>query len=343
MQNKDFVFILEAGVNHDGNLDRALELVAQASRTGADYIKFQTYSASKIAARTSPSYWDLKEESTSSQIELFSKYDGFSREDYIALANECERVNIGFMTTCFDVDWVDQLDSIIPVYKVASADITNFQLLECIAKKNKPIILSTGAATLLEIQSALDLIRNYNSRNVSLLHCVLNYPTLAENAALGRIKVLADEFPDLTIGYSDHTKPRDSNQAIQMSYNFGARVFEKHFTWNTSATGNDHYHSFGELEAKDMIAALRKSILMERFDEESFVRNQEAARSFARRGLYAARDLLAGEPILSTDIIPLRPPIGEEGFGGDEFLYLIGKHLNSGIAEGSPFLRSYFE
>jgi sialic acid synthase SpsE len=340
---RDFVFILEAGVNHDGNLERALELVRQASRTGADYIKFQTYSASKIAAKTSPSYWDLNEESTTSQIELFAKYDGFSRGDYLKLAEECERQNIGFMTTCFDVDWVEQLDSIIPMYKVASADITNFQLLECIAKKNKPIILSTGAATLLEIRSALDLIAKFNSRPVTLLHCVLNYPTPAENAALGRIQVLADSFPNLKLGYSDHTKPKDSTQAIQMAYDFGARVFEKHFTWNTSATGNDHYHSFGEIEATKMIASLRNAAIMEEFDEATFVRNQVSARTFARRGLYAVKKLTAGHVITANDVIPLRPPIGEKGFGGNEFFDLIGKRLNSDVPEDSPFLRSYFE
>ena len=336
----DFVFILEAGVNHDGDLGQAIQLIREAAKTGADFIKFQTYTAEKIAATNSPSYWDLSEEPTSSQIELFSKYDGFSKQNYRQLADEANKAGIGFMTTCFDKEWVDALDEVIPQYKIASADLTNFSLLSEIAKKDKAMILSTGAATFAEIHRAIDLIRKYTQAPISLLHCVLNYPTSASNAALGRIKSLGEEFPGHLIGYSDHTKPSDSFQAIQIAYDFGARVFEKHFTLNPDGRGNDHYHSFTTHEARTTIENLNRAGSMSFFNEDSFIANQEPAILFARRGIYATRTLLAGDFIQEDSMIPLRPSIGPEGFGGEDFFNLIGKRVTADIEAGCAIPRN---
>jgi N-acetylneuraminate synthase len=341
--NSDFVFILEAGVNHDGDFEEAIELVREAAKTGAHYIKFQTYSADKIAAPESPSYWDLSEEPTNSQIELFSKYDGLTKENYKLLAEEAEGLGIGFMTTCFDKDWVNLLDEIIPQYKVASADITNFSLLSEIAKKNKGIVLSTGAATFSEIHAAIELIRRYSGAPVALLHCVLNYPTSASNAALGRINALKIEFPEHIIGYSDHTKPSDSFQAIQIAYDFGARVFEKHFTLKPQGKGNDHYHSFTTKDAVLAIEALIRAQSLTSFEETSFIANQESARKFARRGIYATRTLLVGDVLDESSLIPLRPSVGPNGFGGEEFFNLIGRRVSIKVEEGSAIQRNFLE
>jgi N-acetylneuraminate synthase len=338
--NKNFTFILEAGVNHDGDLGRARQLIREAAQTGADFIKFQTYTANKIAAKISPSYWDLSEEPTTSQIELFSKYDGFTRKDYISLSEEAESCGIGFMTTCFDKDWVDELDPIISQYKIASADITNFQLISHIASKDKPILLSTGAATFEEIRNALDIMREKTKKPISILHCVLNYPTSAENASLERILLLKKEFPGFEIGYSDHTKPDDSAQSLQIALNFGATVFEKHFTWDVRGAGNDHYHSFGVAEARKVIQDLQKSELLSHYNEQRFIENQIPARIYARRGLYAAKDVQAGHIITESDIIPLRPPLLLDGFGGDEFFDLIGKKVLLPLSQGEAFTKS---
>lgn len=341
--NSDFSFILEAGVNHDGNFQRAVELIHAASETGAHYIKFQTYTADKIAAKVSPSYWDLNEESTTSQIELFSKYDGFTVSDYYQLAKESSKVGIGFMTTCFDREWVDALDPILDQYKIASADITNFQLLSHIAKKGKPLLISTGAATFNEISEAVKLVSSLSSSRISLLHCVLNYPTSAENASLDRISRLALEFPSNQIGYSDHTKPHDSFTSIQTAYSLGARVFEKHFTWSTAEQGNDHYHSFDSAQAVEMISLLNKVKKLSAYDDETFLLNQQPARLYARRGLYAAADLLPGSVITDLDLIPLRPPLGPDGFAGNEISDLIGRKLNRSVLKGDPILKSYLD
>ena len=337
---KNFEFILEAGVNHDGDLERAYELVESAARTGADYIKFQTYTSEKLAARVSPSYWDLKEERTTSQRELFSKYDRFSAKDYFDLAKASGKAGIGFMTTCFDSDWVDALDPIIPQYKIASADITNYKLLSHVASKKKPMLISTGASSFLEIHSAVEFVRGISKVEISLLHCVLNYPTSAENAALDRITRLIEEFPGIRIGYSDHTKPGDSQQALQIAYDLGASVFEKHFTWNESGVGNDHYHSFDENNASELIATLNKSSILKNFSEQKFLEAQDSARKYARRGLYASRNLFKGNLITDLDFIPLRPPIGVEGYSGNEIQDLVGGELLNDILEGEPILKS---
>lgn len=341
MTNKDFTLILEAGVNHNGNLDNAFELVFNAAEAGADFIKFQTYTADTLAAKNSPSYWDLTKESTTSQNELFSKYDSFTSKDYFSLAKEANRLGLGFMTTCFDSYWVDELDAIIPVYKVASADITNFLLLHKIATKHKPIILSTGASTLDEIQSAISMIRTTTSSKISLLHCVLNYPTPPDNACLDRISVLKKRFESFEIGYSDHTNPSDSMQAIQIAYDLGARVFEKHFTIDKTAQGNDHYHSFNKIDAKELIKNLTMSSSLSNYSEDRFIQIQIQARKYARRGIYAANTLQVGHVLTESDLLPLRPTTGPEGFEADQCYNLVGLTLNSVIEAGHPILKNH--
>jgi N-acetylneuraminate synthase len=333
---RDFSFILEAGVNHDGSLDRAHELIESAARTKADYIKFQTYTSRKLAASHSPSYWDLSEEPTTSQRDLFSKYDRFTQKNYFDLATTAKKLGIGFMTTCFDSEWVDLLDPILTQYKIASADITNFQLLKHTALKGKPLLLSTGAATFSEIHAAVELISSVSNQKITLLHCVLNYPTATANASLDRILKLREEFPELTIGYSDHTKPADSFQAIEIAHALGATVFEKHFTWNESGQGNDHYHSFDEKGAREVILNLEKSLVLRNFSEESYIRVQEPARSFARRGLYAARKIIAGTSLRDGDLLPLRPPIGPEGVSANQIEEVIGRIVIDDVLEGDP-------
>lgn len=330
-----YFFILEAGVNHNGDLEEALELVRSAARTGAHAIKFQTYTAEKLAAPISPSYWNLDEESTTSQIELFKKYDGFKFSDYRTIALECQKLDIEFMTTCFDEDWVDLMDPFVDKFKVASADITNFSLLRKIASKSKPIYLSTGASTLEEVHSAVDLIQGASSATLCIMHCVLNYPTEFNNASLSRIKKIRENFPQLEIGYSDHTRPQYSDLALIQASNFGATSFEKHFTLDKNQKGNDHYHSYDEQDVVRVIKNLNTSIEMSHYSESKFISLQKLARSNARRGIYARTDITSGQPLKIENLIMLRP-IHPEGISADEVDYVIGKSLNVDAKKGSP-------
>ena len=169
--------IAEAGVNHGGDIKKAIELIEKAANAGADAIKFQSYKAEKLASRFSPSYWSLSQEPTTSQFDLFKKYDAFWKEEYEILYNHCEKEGIIFLSTPFDIESADFLDELMPVYKIASADISNLPFLRHIAKKNKPILLSTGAATISEIWRAIETINEQDNNDIVLLHCVLNYPT----------------------------------------------------------------------------------------------------------------------------------------------------------------------
>jgi N-acetylneuraminate synthase len=292
-----------------------------------------SYTAEKIAAPLSPSYWDLSEEPIESQVELFKKYDSFTLSDYEVLVKLCQKLKIEFLTSCFDEDWVEKLDPFLLRFKVASADITNYQLLTSISKKNKPILLSTGAATLDEVANAIEVIRKYSKCKISLLHCVLNYPTQHQNANLSRITEIARNFPGYEIGYSDHTKPIDSHMAILIARTLGATIFEKHFTLNKKLKGNDHYHAFDEFDVADILLKIKALDDMMPFSEDKFLDIQDKARRFARRGLYARRDLKPGEIISSDMIISLRP-IPDGGIPAEDISALIGKTLSREFNSG---------
>jgi N-acetylneuraminate synthase len=335
----DYFFILEAGVNHNGNLNEAVELVRSAARTGAHAIKFQTYTAEKLAAPYSPSYWNLDEESTKSQIELFKKYDGLKVADYQVIAGECQKLNIEFMTTCFDEDWVEDLDPLIKRYKIASADITNFPLLRRIASKNKPMYLSTGASSIQEIYTAVEAIREISTAKLCIMHCVLNYPTEFANANLSRITLLREKFRNLEVGYSDHTRPEFSRLAISQALTMGATSFEKHFTLDKSQIGNDHYHSFDEQDVIETLEVIETVNKMNSFNEDSFLEIQEMARKHARRGIYASKILVPGSIILESDLVMLRP-VPDEGFPASEWQDVIGKTVLYEIQAGNSIIRA---
>jgi sialic acid synthase SpsE len=235
--------IAEIGVNHEGSFDKAKMLIELAKEGGANAAKFQTYKANTLASINSPHYWDLEKENTKSQFKLFQKYDCFEPDDYVKLAEHCEKINIDFMSTPFDHFSVDFLDPIMSAYKVASADITNFPLIDLIARKKKPIILSTGASNISEIQDAIAVIQKNGNDQIALLHCILNYPTKNEDANLLMIQGLKKSFPKYTIGYSDHTLPLNNMLSLTTAYILGARIIEKHFTYDKSLPGNDHYHA----------------------------------------------------------------------------------------------------
>jgi sialic acid synthase SpsE len=336
------MMILEAGVNHEGDINQAISLVNEAAKSGADYIKFQTYTAERLAAPNSPSYWNLDDEPTISQRKLFSKFDGFNKSDYFKLSNHARKMGIGFMTTCFDEIWVDELESVISLYKIASADITNLALVKHVANKQKPILLSTGASTFTEIERALETISEVNNEEVCLMHCVLNYPTEPENANLMRIQSLLERFPNFTIGYSDHTRPNFSKIALPIAYALGARVFEKHFTLDKEKQGNDHYHSFN---TDDTIEILEKLKIIDKsleFNENNFVAIQANAREFARRGIYAKIDIKNGDLIQELNTIALRPTHKPDGIDSDSLSKIIGKRLIIDVKKGEAITSRCF-
>ena len=304
--------IAEIGVNHGGSLELAKKLIELAKEGGADAAKFQTYKAETLASKHSPAYWDLSKEPTTSQFKLFQKYDSFGPDDYRALAKHCESVGIDFASTPFDSGAVEMLDPLMPFFKIASADLTNTPLLRQVAATGKPVVLSTGAATAEEVRWAVEMLRSSGCEELSLLHCVLNYPTADENAHLGMITALREEYPDLLIGYSDHTVPDHEMTALCTAYMLGARVIEKHFTHDKSLPGNDHYHAMDVDDLRRFRALVSKMDTMIGGSAAAvdFVETEEIARLNARRSIVLDADVPAGTVLDESMLTYKRPGTG---------------------------------
>ncbi len=323
-ENKYPYIIAEIGVNHEGSLEKAFELVDLAASAGAHAAKFQTYKADTIASVKSPAYWDLKKEDTKTQHELFKKYDNFGEKEYILLHQHCLKKNIEFLSTPFDVDCLAFLDPLLNYYKIASADINNLPLLKEVAKKNKPVILSTGASTIDEIKFSLKYLKDNGCPDVSLLHCILNYPTNYENANLLMIKDLKNIFPDNTIGYSDHTLPDENMFTLIASYLFGALIIEKHFTDNKSLKGNDHYHAMDSKDLQTFCQNIEKINLLSGNNKKKVINTENLARVNARRSIVLKTNLKKGTILSGKEITTKRPGTGIEPVYWDN---IIGKKL----------------
>lgn len=308
-RSKPFL-ILEAGVNHEGSLDTAFEMIDSAAEAGADVIKFQSYKAETLASRNSPAYWDRSKEPTNNQYELFKKHDSFGDDEYRKLAERCEQKDIIFCSTPFDSHFVDFLDSYMPLYKIASADITNLPFMRHIASKGKPILLSTGASNLDEVVKAVDELKKEGCSQIALMHCVLEYPTCAEHVNLNTIPYLQTVFPELTIGYSDHVVPEHSHLSLLAAWMLGADILEKHYTLDKTLEGNDHYHAFDPDDVKEFVSSQRCLKGMLGKNEKVVWPWEEDARKYARRSLVAVRDIAAGMVLTDEMLTAKRPGTG---------------------------------
>lgn len=317
--NKPYL-IAEAGVNHEGSMDLAKRLIDEAAESGANAIKFQTYKADTIASKDSPYYWDLSKEPTKSQHELFKKYDKFWKNEYEQLANHCQSANIEFMSTPFDVDSAKFLNEMMSVFKISSSDITNLPFIEIICDFGKPIILSTGASYLWEIQEAVDLIEK-KGNELCLMHCVLNYPTPNEHANISMIKDISKNFPNVITGYSDHTLPESMDTCLY-AWILGAKIIEKHFTHDKSLPGNDHYHAMDKEDLKLFWKKVKHAELLLGEEKITSLPSEEPARKNARRSLVASCDISVGTKINYNHLTWKRPA---HGISPREINNIIGK------------------
>lgn len=333
-----FILIAEVGVNYYdiaaergiSNMDAAKLMIREAADAGIHAVKFQTYKAGTLAAKASPSYWDRSEESTASQFELFKKFDSFGKNEYSELKDYADSCGIEFLSTAFDFESADYLDELMNVYKISSSDLCNLPFIEYQAKKNKPILLSVGASELDEIERAVETIRKYNGRELVLLHCVLEYPTPLKDANLLKISSLKKHFPDMYIGYSDHTKPAPGFDCLKTAYNLGAQVIEKHFTLNKTLRGNDHYHAMDPADAVQILEGIRNVDIMRGDGEIRCLDTEGTARMNARRSIVAACDIRAGEEIGREMLTFKRPGTGITPSLIDK---VIGCHAASDIRE----------
>ena len=331
-----FVLIAEVGVNYYDiadklmirPMDAAKLMIQKAASAGIHAVKFQTYKADTLASKDSPHYWDIEEEPTETQYELFQKFDHFGEQDYIELAQSAEKNGIEFLSTPFDIDSADYLNRLMNVYKISSSDLNNYVFIDYIAKKNKPIILSVGASNEDEIDNAIWHIRRVNDQPLILMHCVLEYPTPYEHANLNKIASLKLKYPDLIIGYSDHTKPDSEYEVLKTAYNLGATIIEKHFTLDKQLKGNDHYHAMDPKDAENILRSIEYINEIRGTGEIKCLESEMAARKNARRSLVAKEDIEKGEIITSEKLTFKRPA---SGISVSQYENIIGCRANQRI------------
>lgn len=337
MSKKPYI-IAEMGVNFYDTaralnvtpLEAAKLYIKEAKSVGIDAAKFQSYKANTLASKNSPSYWDLTKNPITSQYELFKQLDGFNRHDYAELHNYCKELDIDFLSTPFDYASADYLDEFVDIYKISSSDITNLPFIRHIAKKGKPIYLSVGASYLSEVDEAVRAIKEEGNNNISLFHCVLSYPTKNEDANLNIISSLKKIYPDITIGFSDHTVPDECMTILTTAYLLGADIIEKHFTLDKTLPGNDHFHSGDPSDFKKAIDNFKlvQTILGQK--EKTVLKCEEIPRREARRSLVLTHDMKKGDILTEKDLIAKRPGTGISPKYQD---IVLGKRLKQDVQE----------
>jgi len=333
--------IAEAGANHEGDLKTAEKMIVEAGRANIQCIKFQTYKAEKLVTRTAPMYWLDTDHRASNQFEMFTGLDGFDEPEWRRLIAKADEAGITFMSSAWDEDSVDMLDGLgMPAFKVGSADITSLPLLTHIARKNKPMILSTGASTVGEIDTALRCIREEGNEDIILLHCILTYPTNYADANLQMMVWLQEVYPDLPVGYSDHTLADPSMTVPISAAAMGAKMIEKHFTLDKSMPGNDHYLS---MDPADLVKWKESLDILYQIKKETGQRvllpTEERSREMARRSLVSQVAIPKGT-VVTREMLTYKRP----GFGipPGELEKVIGRRNRVDIPEDNTLLWEMF-
>jgi len=301
--------IAEAGVNHNGDLELGRSLIKEAKGAGADAIKFQSYKAGKISTKTAPRYWVEHDDPDGSQYDTFAKLDSFGPVEHEALFRYAKECEILCFSAPFDDEAVDMLDELgVPGFKIASADLTDHPLLKKVAAKGKPVLLSTGLATIAEIGDAVAVVRERGNDQIILLHCTLQYPCDAENANLRMMLHMKAAFPKIPVGLSDHTLGIAVPQAAVA---LGAVAIEKHYTVDKTLPGSpDHHLSVDHHDLKRMMDGIRTiEKAMGRYEKGPVEAESDAYR-YARRSIVTNQDIPAGATITRDMLTFKRPGTG---------------------------------
>lgn len=334
VSKEKIVVIAEAGVNHNNRMDYADLLIKEAKSAGADIIKFQTYKADKLVSKTAPRFWKWKGEikKSGSQHDSYSRLDKFGYKEYKKLKSLCDKYKIEFMSTPFDLESVDMLYEIgMRAYKIASCDITNFALIEHIAKKNTPVFLSTGASNINEIVDAVKIIKKTGNNKICIMHCTLCYPTRFEDANLGAIYEIKKRFPNEILGLSDHTL---GTLAAPASVLYGVTVIEKHFTINKKLKKSaDHWLSVNPKELKELIENSQNILVSKGIEKKIKLKCEDNTHKFARRSIFTAKKINAGDILTKNNIICKRPGIYTSA---NKIYKFLGKKLKKNIDSDKP-------
>jgi N,N'-diacetyllegionaminate synthase len=309
MGDKTFI-IAEAGVNHNGSVEIAKRMIEVAKECGADAIKFQTFKAEEVVSKYAPKaeYQKQTTGDIESHLQMLKKLE-LSFDDFIVLKEYCDKLGIMFLSTPFDFESIDFLNSLgVEIFKIPSGEITNLPYLEKIGKLRKKVILSTGMADLGEIEDALDILISCGTKkeNITVLHCNTEYPTPYEDVNLLAMLTIKEAFK-VKVGYSDHTLGIEIPIAAVA---LGASVIEKHFTLDKNMEGPDHKASLEPHELKAMIDAIRniEKALGNGIKKPS--KSELKNKDIARKSIVAKREIKKGEIFTEDNITVKRPGNG---------------------------------
>lgn len=301
--------ILEVGINHNGELERAFEMIRIAKQAGADAVKFQTFTASEFItdAKLMFTYQSQGESVTESMLAMFQRYE-FSRAQWHQIKQACDAADILFLSTPQNVRDMELLLELgVSMLKVGSDDFTNLPLLKRYAATGLPLILSCGMADLGEVYEALDAAGAMSGKPVLLMLCTSQYPTPPGDANLSRLRTLAGAFPGLVLGFSDHTQ---GPYAAVAACALGASAFEKHFTLDHALPGPDHWFSEDPAGARTWVEAVRQAHQMLGNPQVRPTAAEIPMRRLARRSIVALTAIAAGEPFTEANLGLRRPGDG---------------------------------
>lgn len=328
---KHILIIAEAGVNHNGNIEMAKELINAAADAGADYVKFQTFKTEKLvsvdAKQAEYQQKNMGSSAEASQFEMLKKLE-LSVNDHHELIAYCNSKNIKFLSTAFDLDSIDLLNELnIDLFKIPSGEITNLPYLEKIGRLNKQVIVSTGMCVMKEIEEAVTTLVEAGTQRdkISVLHCTTDYPTAMNDVNLNAMLSIQQHL-NVPVGYSDHTLGIEIPiAAVAM----GAVIIEKHFTLDKSLPGPDHKASLEPSELKAMVSAIRNLEMAFGSVDKQPTATEKKNMLVARKSIHLAKDLSKGHVLSESDLIMKRPG---DGISPMKLKNVVGKKLVRDIA-----------
>lgn len=305
------IIIAEAGVNHNGSIDTAKQLVNVAVDAGVDYIKFQTFKARNlVSANAAKAEYQKQNTQNADETQLaMLKQLELSYEEQLALVDYCKARHIKFFSTAFDLESIDFLASLhLDLWKIPSGEITNYPYIRKIAQHGQPVILSTGMCEMKEIADAVRVLKEFGltKEKITILHCNTEYPTPMSDVNLRAMNDIKDTF-GVEVGYSDHTMGIEVPiAAVAM----GATVIEKHFTLDRTMNGPDHKASLEPNELKDMVAAIRNIELALGSNHKHVTASEQKNIAIARKSIVAATNIRKGELFTENNLTVKRPGTG---------------------------------
>ena len=323
--------VAEAGINHNGELEKAYKMIEIAKSAGADAVKFQTFKAEEFVGdpRLTYTYKSQGKEITESMLEMFKRYE-FSRNDWLEIKKKCEQVGIVFLSTPQNYSDLDLLLEIgIPAIKIGSDDLTNLPLLKSYADTNLPMIISSGMSDLAEVYQALEVVGSLEGYPTILLLCTSQYPTPPENVNLLKLKTLANSFPMVLTGFSDHTQ---GFLASSLAVAMGASFFEKHFTLDHNLPGPDHWFSEDPNGLSEWISFIRTAYTMMGSAIVRATKTEETMKQSARRSIVALREINLGEVFTIKNVGLKRPG---NGLPPSFFDQILGSKATTKIYKGT--------